>query len=1059
MKNTRMGLMMLAMAALGAANINAADAVEPEAKRANDWENLAINSINRLEARAYTIPLASKSDAFTDEIEPKSPYKLSLNGTWKFHWCGDPSRKPNDFHKNDFDDSKWDEIDVPSCVEMRGYGAPQYTNIRYPHKKEWPLIRDCHNDEADYNPVSSYRREFTIPENWDGRDVILRFDGVYSAYYVWVNGEKAGYAEDSKLPSEFNITKYLKKGSNLLAVEVYRWCDGSYIEDQDMFRFSGIFRDVTLWAKPKNGIWDIAVNTKLFNNYKSATIQVITEGVASDWELYDGKTMVASGAGDKVFQLDEVKLWSAEKPNLYTLIVMAGNDDIRMRRIGFKEQKISGHTVLVNGKPIKFKGVNRHETDPDNGRTVSLESMIKDIELMKKYNINTVRTSHYPNHHLWYDLCDKYGLYVCAEANVEGHDYGYGKEGLGAQKEWNHSIVERNIRQVKFYRNHPSITLWSMGNETGHGDCFRNAIKAVKALDGTRIIHWERGNADADVDSRMYPSVEWLIKRGKMGDGGDLNNKDNQAAKDKYRIEENEQSPDKAFWMCEYAHAMGNAIGNFQEYWDAFYAYESLSGGCIWDWVDQAIWKYTDRIDPATGCQERYLAYGGDFDDLPNDGPFCCNGVIDPLRNVTPKLIEVGHVHRNLIAVKAGDDFIVTNRFGFTDANEFKGTWQLIANGEKIEEGEIAIPSIAPLASGKVKLTGFDEALKKLPEGSENFVNIEFATKNDAPWAAAGWTIARNQIKLSDAAKPAEKKELAKIFVQERPDGIIVETAGGTAAFFKKKTGTIARLVMKGLVVFTDLDNNVVAGPQLTCARAFTDNDIWMWQGNKSFEVSGLSQLHYHPEPIVIDGDKIITTVDVSGSKGCGFIHRCTWTFGTDGSVSLANEVEPYGKFHCKVPRLGLTMRLPRELNRMCYYGRGPYENYIDRNTGSFIGIWKSKVEEQFVDYVRPQENGGKSDVRWAEFATKRGDGIRITASEPFFMNASHYGWEDLFFARFTNGQRRHRSPLVPREEIMLNIDVEQIGLGGASCGPRPMDKYMFDIGKKRSWSMTIERK
>ena len=643
----------------------------------NDWENPAVNSRNREPARTYSMPLAAESDAFTDAIEPETPYRKTLNGIWKISWAGNPDLRVKDFYRTDYSDADWLTIDVPSCVEMRGFGSPGYVNIKYPHKMEWPFIKDRQTGRADYNPVSSYRRTFTVPEAWKGREVFLRFDGVYSAYYVWVNGEKVGYAEDSKLPSEFNVTKYLKPGENLLAVEVYRWCDGSYIEDQDMFRFSGIFRDVTLWSMPKDGIWDFKVSERLEVEKglcKEASISL--EGIDGEWTaaLYDAdKVQVASlSSALPSFRFPSSalpRLWSAEKPYLYTLVVKKGGD-IRARKVGFKEVRIAGNTILVNGMKVKFKGVNRHETNPDNGRTVSLADMLKDITLFKKYNINTVRTCHYPDHHLWYDLCDRYGIYVVAEANVEAHEPGFGENGLGRFPEWNHSIVERNLRNVLYHRNHPSVTLWSMGNETGHGDCFRQAIKAVKALDPSRPVHWERGNFDADVDSRMYPSVEWLDKRGQLGDG--MITEAQFSGSDK-KLKPNspvDHSANKAFFMCEYAHAMGNAIGNFQEYWDVFYRYDSLSGGCIWDWVDQAVWKYTDRVDPKTGARERFLGYGGDWDEQPNDGPFCVNGVVDPFRNVSAKLVEVGHVHRNLVVT---DDLMLENRFCFTYADEFDG--------------------------------------------------------------------------------------------------------------------------------------------------------------------------------------------------------------------------------------------------------------------------------------------------------------------------------------------------------------------------------------------------
>ncbi|MCR5414122.1 MAG: DUF4981 domain-containing protein [Kiritimatiellae bacterium] len=1015
------------VAAALAAHIAKADAAPA------DWENPAVNSWNRLPARTWSVPLASEEAALTGALEPETPYIMTLDGDWRFKWTGDPARRPPDFWRPDFDDGDWGTIDVPSCVEMRGWGSPVYTNTRYPHANKWPLIRDRDSGRADNNPVSSYRRVFTVPEGWSGRDVILRFEGVGSAFTVWINGERAGYAEDSKLPSEFDITPFLKPGENLIAVEAFKWCDGSYLEDQDMFRYSGIFRSVFLWAKPKDGIWDFAVRTSISPDFKTASVKI--EGFDGDASLYDGKTKLAS------LTVENPKLWSAEKPYLYTLVLKKG-DDIRMKRIGFKTQKIEGNRLLVNGKPVKFKGVNRHETNPENGRTVTLDDMVKDILLMKRHNIDTVRTCHYPDHRLWYDLCDRYGIYVIAEANVEGHEPGYGDKGLGRFPEWDHTIVERNERQAIFYRNNPCVTVWSMGNETGHGDCFRHAIAAVKKIDATRPVHWERGNEDADIDSSMYPSVEWVEDRGKSGDkpGG------------------------KPYIMCEYAHAMGNALGNFKEYWDAIYAHESLAGGCIWDWADQAIWKETDRIDPSTGKRERYLAYGGDFDDSPNDGPFCCNGVVDPLRNESAKLKEVAHVHRNLAMTRNGDGaFELWNRHLFTFSDEFKLRWVLLEDGVEIAGGDIPAPRVAPLGRAAIEIPGLTEAMMKADLAKEHFVNIWFETMSDSLWAPAGHVVARDQILMnSPAPAPAAAAPAPKMFVEESAGELTVECAR-TTAIFSRETGTLRALFMKGVNVIDNPAPGIPGGPQLTCMRAATDNDRWMSMGDpwgenrkKSYYSSGLTQLKHHPGRISVTNDEVRVVIDVAGCKGCGFTHECVYSFASDGSMTMKNKVTPYGVMPPALPRLGLTWRLPPRLEMMRYYGRGPWENYVDRNSASFLGLWESTVTAQFTEYVRPQDNGFKTDVRWVEFFDKSGKGVRFCASEPMKVQALHYGWEDLEFSRHILGQRRYRSPLRPREEIVLNLDVRQTGLGGASCGPVPMDKYRFDPSEPVEWSVTV---
>ena len=1036
----------------------------------NDWENTAVNSRNREPARAYSMPLASVDAALTDALEPATPYRVSLNGTWKISWCGNPALRPLDFWQTDFDDSDWFTIDVPSCVEMRGFGSPGYVNVRYPHANKWPRILNRDTEKPDYNPVSSYRRTFTVPKDWAGRDVFIRFDGVYSAYYVWVNGKKVGYAEDSKLPSEFNVTKYLQDGENLLAVEVYRWCDGSYLEDQDMFRYSGIYRDVSLFAAPKVRLDDFYVTQTFSPDYRDATLNLKTTVRGGDAKvsatLYDAQFRPVGTFTDKL-EVKGVRLWSAEDPYLYTLVMKAG-EDIRACRVGFKESKIVGNTLLFNGRKIKFKGVNRHECSPENGRTVSMAEMLKDITLFKQFNINTVRTCHYPDHHSWYDLCDKYGIYVVAEANVEAHELGYGKEGLGLHKEWFASIKERNLNHVTNYRNHPAIFLWSMGNETGHGPGFVDTIAAVHAFDPTRPIHWERGNIDADVDSTMYPTVEWLDQRGQLGDN----------IKAAIDLAEKRQKPDsptrhsagKAFFMCEYAHAMGNAIGNFQEYWDVFYKYDSLAGGCIWDWVDQAIWKYTDRVCPKTGKRERFLAYGGDFDEEPNDGPFCCNGVVDPFRNVSAKLVEVGHVHRNLVVEKydaATGVATLWNRFGFTSADAFDGAWELLKDGKKIASGSFDAPALAPLSRGTftVKLP-FDKMLKP----GEYFVNFSFKLKADTLWAKKGHAVARDQLLVKKvAARPAKPAKGARPTVAEDEKTLTV-TAGGTRAVFCRCSGTLCELAMNGKTVLKDLAPGVVAGPQLTCERAFTDNDRWLRDGNpwgedrkgRGFYASGLTQLRYHARPLKVacpEGANTVqvkSCVEVTGSKSAGFTHEAEWSFAPDGVVTVKNYVTPHGTMPKALPRLGTTWKLDKSLENMAYYGRGPYENYIDRCTGSFLGWWESTVTEQFEDYVRPQDNGYKCEVRKVRFTDAAGKGVEFSGDVPLFVQALHYGMEDLEFARHRAGQKRYRTPLVPRPEVVLNLDVRQLGLGGASCGPQPMAKYIFPI-QCETWSVTLK--
>ena len=1046
------------------------------------WEDPAVNSENRLPARTYSMPLADEAAALSGEIDPATPFRKSLNGVWKISWAGDPALRVKDFWQAGFDDADWLTVDVPSCLELRGFGAPGYVNVRYPHawdpKRDikCPTIRDRDTDRPNYNPVASYRTRFSVPAEWKGRDVILRFDGVYSAYTVWVNGQKAGYAEDSKLPSEFDVTALLDPDpakENVLAVEVFKWSDGSFLEDQDMFRFHGIFRDVTLWSKPKDGIWDFAVRTKLAEDYKSATIAVEgCPGAAA--ALFDAAgAKVGNFAADGApLEVKDVRLWSSEDPYLYTLVLRKGGD-IRSKKVGFKEQKVVGNTFYVNGKPVKVKGVNRHECDPDNGRTVSMEGMVKDITLFKLYNINTVRTCHYPDDHRWYDLCDRYGVYVIAEANVEAHEPGYEQDSIGLFPEWNLSIVERNERNAIFHRNNVSVTIWSLGNETGHGDCFRNAAAAVRAADPSRPIHWERGNEDVDIDSTMYPSVEWLEKRGKLGDATS-GSAESEAGGAGYAIARH--TAGKCMLMCEYAHAMGNAVGNLQEYWDSIYAHPSLLGGCIWDWVDQALWKYTGRVDPKTGRRDRYFAYGGDWDEEPNDGPFCCNGIVDPLRRVSAKLVEVGHVYRNLVVTRsqrASDNpravvMELWNRNCFTRADAFDGLWRLRADGAVVEVGAFVPPALDPLSRCRFTMPGLSEAMSRTAPGAELFVEVEFLTKEDTIWAKKGWAVARNQVALSGEqakcfAPAAPEPGAYRPEIVESADAVTV-SAGPTKAVFSRATGTLSELTMNGRVVLKDPAPGIAAGPRLTCARAFTDNDRWMRDGNAwhedrkngGFFSKGLSQLSWHARPIVVEDGRVKCAVEVTGMKSAGYTHRTTWSFRAAGSVDVANEAVPHGEFPHAVPRLGLSLVLDKDLECIEYYGRGPRENYVDRRTGSFLGLWKSTVAEEFEEYVRPQDCGGKADVRYVELKDGSGRGVRFAASEPMFVQALHYTWEDLDFARHRAGQKRFRAPLVARPEVYLNLDVRQVGLGGGSCGPGPMFKYRFNPNEPVSWHLAI---
>lgn len=1023
-------------------------------ENAPEWENELVNYVNVEPARAYSFPLASAEAALTAEL-PETPYVKSLDGRWRYNWCGAPAQRPKDFFRTDFDDAAWYDIDVPSCVEMKGFGVPQYSNIKYPHPHTPPRL------DPDYNPVSSYRTRFTVPEAWAGRPVFLRFEGVYSAYYVWVNGEKVGYSEDSCTAHEFNVTKYLRTGENLLAVEVYRWSDGSYLEDQDYFRYSGIYRSVMLFSPPPVEIRDFFWKPSFADGFSRASVDVSVElrnlgagampPVDVTATVYDAawrpvaeaaRRGVAATNAAFSFDFGRPRLWSAEDPYLYTLVLRAANPaaaganaaDVRSAKVGFmKTELMPNGAIHVNGRPVKFKGVNRHDASPVNGRAVSRAEMLRDVMLMKQFNIDTVRTAHYPNDPYFYHLCERYGIYVQAEANVESHGMGYGVDCLASPPSWTQAHVDRCRDMVLNLRNSPCVFTWSWGNEAGQGPTFDVVDAECAKLDGTRPQVYRQDCERFAVDGPGYPSIADVKARGTRR---------------------------KCSFFFEYAHCMGNALGNYKEYWDAFYASPSLTGGCIWDWVDQAVWKETDRIGP-DGRRERYLAYGGDHDELPHDGNFCVNGVIDAERHVTPKLVEVGHVHRNLVvaptspspvAATPGGTIAATlwNRFVFTPSDKYDAVCSALEDGVEIASVPLDLPAVPPLTKRSVELTLPKFAVRP---GAEYVCRVAFALKADEPWAKRGHVVARDEIVLSVAA-PAAPRALppaSGVTAVQDAAGVTVSSPAFKAVF-SRRTGTLSHLSYRGKTVLADSADGVVRGPRLTCARAFTDNDRWL---RGAFYASGLTQLRYHARELSAASNVVHAVVEVNGAKSAGFTHVADYVFSADGAFEIRSVATPFGKMPPALPRLGLSWILDESLESLEYYGRGPYENYVDRCTGSFLGRYATTVTDAYVAYARPQDNGYRTDVRWARLTDASGAGVRVSGSSPLFVQALHYGWEDLEFARHRDGQSRICSGRPPRREVCLNVDVRQLGLGGASCGPKPEAEYIFPI-RGETWAVTV---
>ena len=1017
-----------------------------EKANAPEWANELVNYVNVEPARAYSFPLASPESALTPGM-PDTPFVKFLDGTWKFNWCGSPGQRPKDFYSAYFDDSGWYDIKVPSCVELQGYGVPIYRNIVYPHPATPPDV------DNDYNPVSSYRTTFTIPEGWKGRPVFLRFEGVYSAYYVWVNGIKVGFSEDSCTAHEFNVTKYLKPGENLLAVEVYRWSDGSFLEDQDFFRFSGIYRHVMLFSPPEVEIRDFFWKPKFSKDFSSVAVDLSVElrdlGASSQNRLpsvaatlYDADFKVVAGGQSQgaphstiTFGLSAFRQWSAEDPYLYTLVIRAG-EDIRSCKVGFmKTEVMPNGAIHVNGRPVKFKGVNRHDASAENGRSLSRDEMLRDVLLMKRNNIDTVRTSHYPNDPYFYHLCERYGIYVQLEANVESHGMRYGVNSLASPPSWTQAHIDRCRDMVVNWRNSPCVFMWSWGNEAGQGPNFDAVDEECLKVDDTRPTCYRQDCERFNIDGPGYPPIAAVRARGLRS---------------------------KCSFFFEYAHAMGNAMGAFKETWDEFYKSPSLVGGCIWDLADQAVWKETDRVGP-DGRRMRYLAYGGDFDEE-NDGNFCVNGIVDAGRNETPKLAEVKHVHRNLVVswpegstpsiadCAAGNASVeLWNRFSFTASDSFAADYEVLENGVAVARGALEWPRVEPLSRKAMKLPKIAVTPK---EGAEYFVNVSFRLKEDALWAGKGHLVAHDQLPLVCA--PSPRQESAKrghVVIRPFQGGFAVE-AGSTLARFSRTSGTISFLSMNGRTILSDSEDGIVRGPRLTCMRALTDNDKWL---RKDMHDSGLTQLRYHVRWLeALEGKGAVrAVVEVNGAKSAGFLHEAEYVFSDDGAVEVRNIVKPFGRMPPALPRLGLSLMLAPGLERMEWYGRGPHENYVDRCSGAFFGLWRSTVSDQYVPYCRPQDNGFKCGVRWAAFTDETGGGVCVKGREPLFVQALHYSWEDLEFARHRDKQERIWNIKPPRAETCLNLDVRQLGLGGASCGPIPEAEYIFPINET-TWSVTF---
>ena len=995
-------------------------------KSTNDWENERIFAINKEEGKATFIPFGSleemKADpAYTRPWErTNSSRYLLLNGDWKFNWVKQPSERPVNFYKTNFDVSGWKEIPVPSNWEMHGYGTPIYTNITYPIRNNPPFIQGQrgYTVEKEPNAVGSYRRDFTLPADWKEKEVFIHFDGIYSAAYVWVNGKKVGYTQGANNDAEFRITPYVKPGQNTVAVEVYRWCDGSFLEDQDMFRLSGIHRDVYLIATPKVRLRDIHLTSIIsdrldkaelnikadLHNYskkvQNATLRVsllnatgasLQSLTISAGEITSGQESVCIGSTT----IRDPQLWSAETPYLYTvnleLLDAAGNVlEATTQQYGFRKVEIRNNKVYINHALILFKGANRHDIHPQFGKAVPVKSMIEDILLFKRFNLNTIRTSHYPNDPKMYALFDYYGLYVMDEADIECH----GNMSLSTRESWEGAYVDRMVRMVERDKNHPSVIFWSMGNESGGGRNFEATYKAAKAIDN-RYIHYEGMNDVADMDSRMYPSIESMI-------------------------EQDEQPRNKPYFLCEYAHAMGNGIGNLEEYWDYIENHSMrMIGGCIWDWVDQGL--------NMPGQPADHYYFGGSFGDRPNDNDFCCNGIVTPDRQVTPKLWEVKKVYQYITIEPNGDNSIgVRNRYAFLNLHDFNLHYTILKDGVPVMEEEFSLPDGKPGEHRAVQIP----YSRYLTSEGEYFLNLEVKLKNDCVWAKAGHVVATEQLLLQKPSNTGLSPVVSSSLVKEYPFKVVEEEnrylffrSPGVEISFDKVVGKLTGLRYSGKNML-----HLREGWTLNTFR-FINNDVRKWQKTNSEVVSfNWKWSEDHQSAMVT-----IQLMETVGSikVPLTLIYRLYGNGEIDVNASFTTNDD------FNLPRLSLQAFFHPTLEQVEWYGRGPIENYRDRKNAAYVGKYQSSVSDMQEKYVRSQTMGGRCDTRWLVLIDKEGKGIKITSSDTFDFSALHYTDKDLFEIKYG-----HALPDIRRAEVVLNIDCIQRGLGNASCGPGPRPNY-----------------
>ena len=1025
----------------------------PEIQDAN------IIGINKLPPRTAIWPAPSAQEAQNTNYE-HSVWVKSLNGKWDFFWSPDPQSRPVNFYKPEFNRNDWKKIEVPSIIERQGYGTPLYVNSTYPFKVNPPFIMDEPNHKyttfKQRNPVGSFCRTFLLPEEWgNDKEIILHLAGAGPAAFIWINGEKVGYTQDPRLPAEFSINKYLKKGENLLAIEVYKYCDGSYLEDQDFWRLSGIFRDVFIRAVPKISLWDIYAQPELDLSSHKGKINLhytpanFTEKRDSDYKINIsvfsplGKKLVnknfkikdfAPGFGKEsklpAIELDTVQLWYDESPIQYKVLVELSKKGKTIEAyklpVAFRKIEVDGNKILLNGKKFKIRGVNRHEFSPDQGWVISKEEMIKDLELMKQGNVNFIRNAHYPNDPRWYELCNQYGIMIMDEPNIESHGLSYLRKVLPADlPEWSKACIDRMRRMVIRDRQYPCVTMWSLGNEAGYGNAFVEMRKITHRYDPElRLIQYADMNRVADIDSQTYPTADWLrqhlkgkaVRKGERGESTS--------------IEQHGKYPSgKPFLLSEYAHAQGNSLGDLIDYWELIYKHDMLIGGFIWDWVDQALWK--DPSNPSAG----YL-YGGDFGDFPNDKNGCIDGLISADRIPHPHYYEMQKVYQP-VAFRLIDSqpltIDVTNRLLTTDLNKYDFKYQIQENGKITSEGILPEISVSPCSSRKITLPDhirYD--LKK-----ESFLKISIQLREPEIWAREGFTVAWEQFKLNDI-KPSITLAMPKASnpaILYESDTLYAIKGDFFEVKFNRKNGMLSSYSIN--------NKELIKAPvRFNFRRALTDNDRG-WKVGEKMKIWQDAGLHYTVQQFHItssDKDKTVIKGEYAftDSKATAIIEHTVFANGTieiEYNISIPLNLP-------NIPRIGLQFEIEKELQNIDWYGRGPHENYIDRESGAAIGIYQTTLNQWITPYVRPQENSNRGGIRWLRFSQGTHQLQFSAVGEPFCASAWPYTISTL-------EQTTHDFELKMHNNIIVDIDCNQMGVGGdCSWGLPVLQKYQIKPGK-----------